>query len=218
MAKRLSIDPQRAACRDLAPAARTLLDGGVVAGPTGTFYGLMSLVDNAAGLERIAGLKGEKERQGKTFLILLDQEARVHCYAREVPPEAGRLMAAFWPGPLTLLFMAQGGLCPGLVGPARTVGLRVEELPAIRLLVRMADRGLTGTSANPAGAPPAETADQVEDYFGKTIDLIIDGGPTPGGQPSTIIDVSPGGPRVLREGALPMADLARVCPALGGDG
>lgn len=214
LTERLSIDPHKATYRDLAPAARILLDGGLVAGPTGTFYALMALVDNHIGLERIVALKGEQERESKTLLILLDQEARVHCYAREVPEEAEGLMARFWPGPLTLLFLAHGGLHPGLVGPARTVGLRVEELTAVRLLVRMVDRGLTGTSANPSGAPPASTADQVEEYFGDQIDLIIDGGPTAGGMPSTIIDVSLGVPRVLRDGGLPLNELIQSCPIL----
>lgn len=214
MAERLIIDPQKATYKDLAPAARVLLDGGLVAGPTGTFYALMGLVDNHPGLERIVELKGEQERQNKALLILLDQEPRVQCYAREVPEEAEGLMASFWPGPLTLLFLAQGGLHASLVGPARTVGLRVEELPAVRQLVRMVDRGLTGTSANPAGAPPADTADQVDAYFGDKIDLIIDGGPTSGGLPSTIIDVSLGVPRVLRDGGLPLNELTQACPIL----
>ena len=214
LAERLSIDPHQATYKDLAPAARALLDGGVVAGPTGTFYALMGLVDDHAGLERIVGIKGEDARQSKALLIMLDQESRVRCYAREVPEEAEGLMAKFWPGPLTLLFLAQGGLHPSLVGPARTVGLRVEELPSTRLLVRMVDRGLTGTSANPAGASPAVTADQVEEYFGGQIDLIIDGGPTKGGLPSTIIDVSLGVPRVLRDGGLPLHELTQACPIL----
>ena len=212
MAERLSIEPHQATYKDLAPAARALLDGGVVAGPTGTFYALMALVDDYAGLERIIELKGEREN--KPLLVLLDQEPRVRCYAREVPEEAEGLMAKFWPGPLTLLFLAQGGLHPSLVGPARTVGLRVEELPAVRFLVRMVDRGLTGTSANPSGAPPAVTADQVEEYFGDKIDLIIDGGPTKGGLASTIIDVSLGVPRVLRDGGLPLSELTQACPIL----
>ena len=214
MAERLTIDPQAATYKDLAPAARVLLDGGLVAGPTGTFYAVMGLVDNYAGLDRIVTLKGEEERQNKPLLILLDQELRVRCYAREVPEEAEGLMAGFWPGPLTLLFLAQGGLHPSLVGPARTVGLRVEGLPAVRQLVRMVDRGITGTSANPAGGPPAGTADEVEAYFGDEIDLIIDGGPTSGGLPTTIIDVSLGVPRVLRDGGLPLNELTQACPIL----
>lgn len=78
----------------------------------------------------------------------------------------------------------------------------------------MVDRGITGTSANPAGRPPAATADQVQDYFGDEVDLIIDGGPTGGGPPSTIIDVSLGAPRVLRDGGLPLKDLIQACPLL----
>lgn len=214
MAEKLIIDPQKAIYKDLTKAARILLDGGVVAGPTGSFYALMSLVDNEAGLERVLELKGLEERKQKPLLVLLDQIERVRCYARNVPPIAEEMMAKFWPGPLTLLFQARRGLHPSLIGQDRTVGLRVEELPATRLLARMVDRGLTGTSANPAGFPPAATADEVEDYFGSTIDLIIDGGPTAGGLPSTIIDVSLDFPKLLREGGLPLAELTRACPDL----
>lgn len=212
--ERLKIDPHKAAFADLAPAARALLDGGLVAGPTDTFYAIMALVDNHEALDAVLRLKGENARQHKTSLILIDQEARVRCYAREVPEEADGLMRSFWPGPLTLLFLAHTGLHHSLVGPARTVGLRVEGLPMVRKLVRMADRGLTGTSANPSGAAPATTADQVIEMFGDKLALVIDGGPTPGGSPSTIIDASLGVPRMLRDGGLPMSSLKQACPIL----
>ncbi len=213
MALRLVIDAEKASFEELAPAARALIDGELVACPTGTFYALMALVDNHSALNRIADLKGE-DRGGKPLLVLIDQEARAHCYAREVPEEAEGLMARFWPGPLTLLFLAQNGLHPGLVGPARTVGLRVEGRASVRRLVRMVDRGLTGTSANPSGAPPPTTADEVLDYFGDQVAVVLDGGPTPGGLPSTIIDVSLGVPRVLRDGGLPLNELIQACPIL----
>lgn len=212
--ERLVLDPHNASFDDLAPAARVLLAGGLVACPTGTFYALAVLVDNHPALDRVVQLKGEEERRGKPVLIMVDQALRVSCYAREVPEEAEGLMAAFWPGPLTLLFLAQSGLHANLVGSARTVGLRVEGLPLVRRLVRMTDRGLTGTSANPAGKPPASTADEVAAYFGDAVDLIIDGGRCPGGQPSTIIDVSLGVPRVLRDGGLPLKALIQACPIL----
>lgn len=214
MPERLVLDPQNATFDDLAPAARVLLDGGLVACPTDTFYALAALVDNHPALDRVIRLKGEEERQNKPMLIMVDQVPRVSCYAREVPEEAEGLMADFWPGPLTLLFLAQNGLHPGLVGSARTVGLRIEGLPLVRRLVRMVDRGITGTSANPAGQPPAATADQVLEYFGDEVDLIVDGGPTGGGLPSTIIDVSLGVPRVLRDGGLPLKALIQACPLL----
>lgn len=214
MPKRLVVDPQHASFKELAPAARVLLDGGIVAGPTETFYALMALVDNHRALDRLISLKGQEERAGKTLLVMIDQVPRVHCYAREVPEEAEGLMASFWPGPLTLLFLAQNGLHPSLVGPARTVGLRVEGLPTVRNLVRMTDRGVSGTSANISGRPPAASAEEVLDYFGDEIDMVIDGGKAGGGLPSTIIDVSLGGPRLLRDGGLPISELRHACPIL----
>ncbi len=215
MPERLIIDPRAATFEELAPAARVLLEGGLIAGPTDTFYGVMALVDNYEALDAAGRLKGEDSRRHKTNLIMIDQIPRVACYARETSPEAQKLMSAFWPGPLTLLFPAHTGLHPSLVGPARTVGLRVEGLPMVRKLARMVDRGLTGSSANPSGAPPAATADEVIEMFGDKLALVIDGGPTTGGAPSTIIDASLGAsPRLLRDGAISPDDLKRVCPAL----
>ena len=214
MPQRLTIDPQTASFDELAPAVRRLLDGGLVAAPTQSFYALMALVDQPRALEKIIALKGERERRGKPLLIMLDQAARVASYARDVPPAAESLMARFWPGPLTLLFPALKGLHPSLLGQAREVGLRLEGLPVIRRLARMADRGLTGTSANPGGAPPPVSAGQVRDYFGEEIDLILDGGSTPGGPASTVIDVGLDPPRVVRPGVLPAAELQAACPGL----
>jgi L-threonylcarbamoyladenylate synthase len=212
--ERLKLDPRAAAFDDLAPAARVLLEGGLVAGPTDTFYAIMALADNYAALEAASRLKGEEARRHKRSLILIDHISRVPCYARETPEEARKLMEIFWPGPLTLLFPAQAGLHPSLVGPARTVGLRVEGLSLVRKLARMVDRGLTGSSANPSGAPPAATADEVIEMFGDKLAMVIDGGPTAGGAPSAIIDVSLNPPRLVRDGALPPEALKRACPSL----
>ena len=215
MVQRLRIDTRLADYEALKPVARALLDGGVVACPTESFYALTALVDDHPALERIIGLKGESERENKPLLVMVDHQARVLCYAREIPEEAEGLMGRFWPGLMTLLFLAHSGLHPSLVGPARTVGLRVEGLPLVRRLVRMVDRGLTGTSANPAGRPPASSAEEVLDYFGDKIDLVVDGGPgTADAKPSTIIDVSLGVPRLLRDGGLPLRDLKQACPIL----
>jgi len=213
LTERLHIDPQNASFDELARAARVLLDGGLIACPTGTLYALMALVDNHAALDRLVKLKGENERRMKPLLVLVDQKERAKCYAKELPEEAEGLMSKFWPGPLTLLFLAQSGLHQSLVGPARTVGLRVDGLPLVRRLVRMLDRGVTGTSANPAGQAPAASADEVIEYFGEDLDLVIDGG-SAASQPSTVIDVSLGGPRVLRDGGLPLNKLIQACPIL----
>lgn len=207
MSRRLVLDPHNASFKDLAPVSRVLIDGGIIACPTETFYALAATVDSHQALDRIAQLKGEGARDNKPFLIMADQKARVLCYAREIPKEAEALMDRFWPGPLTLLFSALNGLYPRLVGDSRTVALRVEGLPLVRRLVRMTDRGLTGTSANPAGQPPATSPDEVENYFGDQVDLILDCGPTPGGRPSTIADVTAWPPRVIRRGAIDIGQI-----------
>jgi L-threonylcarbamoyladenylate synthase len=187
-----------------------LLDGGVVAGPTQTYYGLMASADRAEAIERILAMKGRDSQ--KPLLLLLDRTDRVSCYARELPDSAMGLIDRFWPGPLTLLFRARPGLHEALVGPTRTVGLRVEGLPIIQTLVRAMDRAVTGTSANPGGEKPARTVEEVQDYFGDGLDLIIDAGPCPGGPPSTLIDVSFGRPRLLRDGGLKINDMMAVAP------
>ncbi|MDR2935560.1 MAG: threonylcarbamoyl-AMP synthase [Candidatus Adiutrix sp.] len=214
MPRRLVIDPLKVTLAQLAPAVRLLLDGGVVAGPTHSFYALMALVDQPRALEKILDLKGRQARRGKPLLIMLDQEARARCYARETPPAAEGLMARFWPGLLTIILPAYKDLHPSLLGPGLTVGLRVEGQKVVRMLARMADRGLTGPSANPGGAPPPVSADEVAAYFGEAVDLILDGGPTIGGEPSTIIDAALSPPRLVRSGPLAPAALLEACPAL----
>ena len=208
----LEIDKHKAQIKDLRPAIEVLLDGGVVAGPTETFYGLMASADRPEALERVLRMKG---RDGnKPLLLLLDRPRRALCYAREIPESSEGLVRNFWPGPLTLLLRARPHIHVSLVGHTRTVGVRVEGLPAIRLLVRAMDRAVTGTSANPGGAPPARTAAEVAAYFHDDLDMILDAGPCPGGEPSTIIDASLGRPRLIRDGVIRIDQLRRAAPDL----
>lgn len=205
-------DPGLLVPAGIQPAIDTLRSGGLIAGPTQTFYGLMAAADQPRALERLAALKG---REGsKPLLLLLDGPERVPVYARETSASAARLIQAFWPGPLTLLFQAVEGLHPALAGPDGRVGLRVEGLPLVRTLVRALGRAVTGTSANPAGRPPAETADEVLAYFGEGVDAILDGGPRPGPLPSTLIDVALDPPRLLRPGAVFTSRIQAVLPEL----
>lgn len=206
----IKINPQTTNPADLRPVVDVLLRGGLVAGPTETFYGLMAAADNRPALERVVRLKGRDGR--KPLLLLLDQTERALCYGREIPDSARGLVGKFWPGPLTLLLMARPGLPEPLVGPARTVGVRVEGLPMVRWLVRCLDRAVTGTSANPGGLKPARTVEEVLHYFRDDLDLVIDSGPCPGGQPSTMVDVSLGRPRLIRDGPLSMNAMMAAAP------
>jgi len=191
-------------------AVEVLLRGGVAAGPTQTFYGLMAAADRPEALARIVRMKGRAGE--KPLLLLLDDIRRVGDYADRWSETAALLAETFWPGPLTLLVKARPGLPPALVGPAGAVGLRVEGLPVVQTLVRTLDRAVTGTSANPGGLPPAETAAQAAAYFGKELDLILDAGPCPGGQPSTIIDTSSTPPHLIRQGAINREKLLALLP------
>jgi L-threonylcarbamoyladenylate synthase len=209
----LTINPDDATYADLAPAADTLLGGGLIAGPTQSYYALMALADKAGALERLAALKAGRS-EDQAFLLLIDRKERAVSYAREVSEEAEALMDAFWPGPLTLLMPGHNGLHPFLLGRSKTVGLRVEGLAVIRRLIRMVDRGLTGTSANPHGGKPPTTVAAVLESFGDRVDLVLDIGPTKGGRSSTIVDLSGPDPRIHRQGAVPAEELRSVCPAL----
>jgi L-threonylcarbamoyladenylate synthase len=189
------------------------LDGGLIAGPTQSFYAFMALADKPKALERLAKLKAGRAIE-QPFLLLIDSIPRAACYALETSEAAKLLMNRFWPGLLTLLFTGHSGLHPLLMGKANTVGLRVEGLGLVRRLIRMVDRGLTGTSANGHKSAPPTTADEVLANFDERIDLIIDSGPTSGRASSTIVDVSSAEPWIFRKGAIPCEDLATVCPNL----
>jgi L-threonylcarbamoyladenylate synthase len=209
----VKIDPERATYKQLAPVAEVLLSGGLIAGPTQSYYALMALADKPQALERISELKPGRVAE-HAYLLLLDQTLRSQSYAVEVTEQARVLMDKFWPGLLTLLMPAHTGLHQLLLGKSKTVGLRVEGLAAIRRLIRLVDRGITGTSANPHRQKPPTTKDQVLEYFPKQLDLILDGGPTSGGLSSTIVDLSGPIPWIFRKGAIPVEQIVAVCPSI----
>jgi L-threonylcarbamoyladenylate synthase len=209
----VKIDPNDADYRQLAPAAETLLAGGLIAGPTQSFYAFMCLADKPKAMERIMNLKPGRPPD-HAYLLLIDQKQRSRSYAMEVPPQAEVLMDTFWPGLLTLLMPAHAGLHKCLIGKSKTVGLRVEGLGSIRRLIRMVDRGITGTSANPHKRNPPMTPEQVLDYFPDQLDMVLDAGPTAGGLSSTVVDLSGPTPWVFRHGAIPVGEIVKVCPTI----
>lgn len=178
--------------------SKRLHQGGIVAIPTETFYGLAVDPFDAVAVERLRGLKGRED--GKPILVLIGSLEQLPLVAQEVPPIAKILIEAFWPGPLTILFPALPSLPNNLTAGTGMVGIRLSSCePLIALLARVGP--LTGTSANRANRPPARTARMVEQELGQDVDLIVDAGTTAGGLPSTVIDVQQ--PlRVIRDGAV----------------
>lgn len=207
--KRIKInDTKNINDEELKEAAQILRDGGLVAFPTETVYGLggNALDEKAAG--KIYAAKG---RPSDNPLI-----AHVSCAAEVTPlvkyiPEAGRkLMDAFWPGPLTIIFPKSDIVPYGTTGGLDTVAVRMPVDPVANCLIALAGVPVAAPSANTSGRPSPTTADHVwQDLNGK-IEMIIDGGPVGIGVESTIVDVSGDVPAVLRPGAITMEMLKDV--------
>jgi L-threonylcarbamoyladenylate synthase len=199
----LGVDPVAPAPAALGRAAEVLRAGGLVAFPTETFYGLGAAALDAAAVRSVFLVKGRAE--SKPVLVLVDSPEMVSRLA-EVSERACGLMARHWPGALTLVLSARPGLPAELTAGTGTVGVRLSPHPVARGLVRALGGPVTAPSANLAGAAPPTTAAEVLRAFDGVIALVLDGGPTPGGQPSTVLDVSVEPPRVIRQGPV-KADL-----------
>ncbi|MBF0556452.1 MAG: threonylcarbamoyl-AMP synthase [Nitrospirae bacterium] len=172
--------------------------GKIIAYPTETFYGLGVAYDNSEGLKRLCELK--KRPHDKPFPLIVADVNMLGLLARAIEPEALALAMKYWPGPLTILFNAKPGLSEFITGKEGKVAVRVPGAPAA-WLASFIMFPVTSTSANISNEPPASDAQNVIDYFGDSIDLIIDGGKTRGTHPSTIVEVSGGKIRVIRDGA-----------------
>ena len=195
----VQVDPAAPAPAALGRAADVLRAGGLVAFPTETFYGLGAAALDGAAVAEVFVVKGRPA--SKPVLVLVDSVEMVERLA-EVSDRARRLMARHWPGALTLVVTARGELPPQLTGGTGTVGVRLSPHPVARGLVRAFGGPVTAPSANTSGAPPPTTAGDVLRAFRGSVALVLDGGSTPGGQPSTVIDLSVDPPHVIRQGAV----------------
>ena len=189
-----------------AAAVRVLQAGGVVALPTDTVYGIGVDLSVAGGIER---LFEAKRRPADRAIMLLLADAGQAAKLAEWPPAAAVLAEAFWPGGLTLVLPQRPGVAlpAELTGGRATIGLRVPDHPSPRTLAA-AVGPLPVTSANISGLPEARTAAEILSQLGEAIELILDGGPSRGGPPSTVVDCTGDQPRILRSGAIATADVA----------
>jgi L-threonylcarbamoyladenylate synthase len=179
-----------------------IMRGEVIAYPTETFYGLGADPTNAAAIERIYAIKGR--RAGEALpLIAMDVDALLELGAQ--PPRLARQLAeTFWPGALTLVLpIAPGRFPDALTAGGTTIAVRVPDHPVARAIASIAGGLITSTSANRSGQPPASTADEVHAALGDDVGVLVDGGATPGGAPSTIVDVTSETPRLVRAGVVP---------------
>jgi len=181
-------------------AARIIARGGVIAFRTDTFYGLGADPFNAMAVAKVRALKGREEN--KPILLLLAGASEADRFIADRSKQFEDVARKFWPGPLTIVGRAVANLPAEITAGTGTVGVRVPADSDVRDLVRACGGALTATSANPSGREAARSAQQVRDYFGDEIDLILDGGEVTATEPSTVLDVTMSPPRVLREGAV----------------
>jgi L-threonylcarbamoyladenylate synthase len=196
-----------------AEAIEVLRAGGIVALPTDTVYGIAVALATPGGIERLFHVK---HRPPDKAIALLLADAAQAAELAEVSPAAAALAAALWPGPLTLVLRARpdAGLPDVLVAGSRAVGVRLPDHPAPRALAA-AVGPLPTTSANLSGRPDPLDAATVIAELGDGVDLVLDGGRTPGSRPSTVVDLTVDPPAVLRVGLI---DEARVRAVLAGAG
>jgi L-threonylcarbamoyladenylate synthase len=186
--------------RGIKKAAQVILQGGIIAFPTETFYGLAADAGNEAALKKIFQVK--KREEGKALLLLIAEKGWLKELVQDISPLAERLVNRFWPGPLTLVFQASPQISPLLTADTGKIGVRLSPHPVTQALVQAVGRAITGTSANLSGQPGILTAREVFQSLGDSLDAVLDGGKTAGGPGSTVLDVSDPSPRLIREGMI----------------
>ena len=206
--RRVFVDPAAPQRDALNEAAKWIRAGGVVAIPTDTLYGLAVDPFNAAAVERLFTIKGRAAE--RAVPLIAADTLQIVRHLGPLPDAGERLAERFWPGPLTLLVDAPRTLAEEVTGGTGRVGVRVPNDPVARAICRAVGRPVTATSANISGQPASSDPDEVERTLGARIDLLIDAGPTPGGAPSTIADVTRRPPELVRNGVIGWDEI-RAC-------
>ena len=187
-------------------SVQTLLSGGIVAYPTETFYALGVKFDCEESLRRLYHLK-QRPRE-KALPLIIGDRTLLQSLCPSISTTGMSLMEKFWPGPLTLVLPALGTISDYVTAGTHTVAIRIPGESFALRLAQAARFPFTATSANLSGKPPSADAETVTAYFNAELDLLIDGGTTAGGLPSTIVDVTAEPARLLREGAVRRENMA----------
>ena len=200
--------PVEVSQRELERGVQVLRDGGVVAFPTDTLYGLGADVFNLDALQKVFDIK--ERPAGLALPVLIDSWKQFETVAADVTQVARTLAEKYWPGPLTLIVSKADAVPDLLTAGAPTVAVRVPDHPVPRSLARMFGGPITGTSANRSGEPDLKSLEELTAQLGSRVDYVVTAGPAPMGTASTIVDISAGSLKLIREGALPFEDVLQA--------
>jgi L-threonylcarbamoyladenylate synthase len=200
--------------QQITSAAAILRDGGIVAFPTDTIYGLGANIDNTKAVERIFTIK--KRPVNLALPILIDNIDQLSELVLEQNSYSKRLMNKFWPGGLTIIFRKAHKFNNPALAQSDKIGIRLPDHPVVRKLIKDLGRPIIGTSANLHKGHTTLTAEEVMSELGKEVDFIIDASRCPGGKESTIVDVTWGFPTVVRPGIIPEKDIMAELNNVGG--
>ncbi len=187
-------------------AAKCLKSGGIIAIPTDTVYGLAADPFNPDAVKRLYTVKGRPD--GKPIPLVLSSVADVHRVSQNLPEFYFHLTDRFWPGGLTIVIEAKG-LLPVLTAGGNTIGVRIPDNPLLLQILRAFGGPAAITSANLSGEPPATSPEEIGEELASRIDMIVDGGKTPGPIPSTVYDISVSPPLIRRHGVISEETLAK---------
>ncbi|MFC1477307.1 L-threonylcarbamoyladenylate synthase [candidate division KSB1 bacterium] len=207
MARIIPVYPDRPDIEIVETAVKALSLGELLIYPAETLYGLGVDCENTAAVERLFLFK--KRDASKPVPVIASGPEMVWRYA-EKPSAAGmKLIDAFWPGPLTLVFKAKSAVHACLTGNTGTIGIRVPDILLPRKLAEYLGKGITATSANYSGEQPAWTIWDVPARLRKAAMLILHGGILSGAAPSTVVSVIEERPVIIREGAVPLESITK---------
>jgi L-threonylcarbamoyladenylate synthase len=184
-----------------------LREGGLVVFPTDTVYGVAALARDAAA---VAAIYRAKQRPSNMPIPVMVGDPMAVSEIAIPAPGFRELADAFWPGPLTIILPRRATLPDIVTAGGDTVALRIPDHPLVLALLRVLNEPLAVTSANRSGHPPALTADEARVQLDGRVEAIIDGGPAPGGLPSTIIDLTRTPPQILRRGPVTEAQIRAI--------
>jgi L-threonylcarbamoyladenylate synthase len=195
----LKIDPKDME-KAIAEAAAVIKAGGVVAYPTETYYGLGADALDERAVRKV--FRAKNRPPDKPLPVILSDTEQIGRYTSFLSPEALKTIKELMPGPITVVFYASDELPPILTAGTRKVAIRVPKAVYPTRLAALVGGPITASSANLSGAPGLTDPEEVARAFPQTIDLVLDGGTTPGGPATTLLDVTVNPPVLLRQGGV----------------